>query len=42
MNVALLTTKLYIPTVRHNLVTHPRLTAKLNECVERRDGVMPG
>jgi len=33
MNAALLTTKLYIPTVRHNLVPRPHLTAKLNECI---------
>src|SRR5512136_1027764 len=33
MTTALLTTKLHIPTVRHNLVPRPRLTARLNECM---------
>ena len=33
MNAALLTTKLHIPIVHHNLVPRPRLTAKLNECI---------
>src|SRR5512136_3278531 len=33
MDVALLTTKLHIPTVRHSLVPRPRLTARLNECM---------
>jgi LuxR family maltose regulon positive regulatory protein len=33
MTAALLATKLYIPTMRHNLVPRPRLTAKLSECI---------
>ena len=33
MNAALVATKLYIPTVRHNLMPRPRLTARLNECM---------
>ncbi len=33
MSAALLATKLYIPTVRPNVVSRPRLTFRLNECI---------